>query len=175
MHRRTLHPQVVWVQRRCYGHAKPTLRRSGRILLAVATFSGGSRMPVWSERRQFPVDDGSAAVVHHWMLPRPRRYLDNRECRRRAQGVSPGHRTDSGSGPKHNLGRPREQRERNCAAMSSSPASVSAAAISVPLLLFSGSSKVVFRPTATISAVPREHSLSAAPTLSIVEVSSGAR
>ena len=59
--------------------------------------------------------------------------------------------------------------------MSSSPASVSAAAISVPLPLFSGSDKVVFRSPATISAVPWGCSLSAATTLSIVEVLSGAR
>ena len=43
----------------------------------------------------------------------PRQHLDNRECRRRAQEASPGHRIDSGGGHKHNLGRPREQRERN--------------------------------------------------------------
>ena len=43
----------------------------------------------------------------------PRRHLDNREFRRRAQGAALGHRTDSGGGPKHNLVRPIEQRERN--------------------------------------------------------------
>ena len=59
--------------------------------------------------------------------------------------------------------------------MSSSPASNSAAAVSVPLLLFSGSDKVVLRSPATSSVVPRGRSLSAETTLSIVEVSSGAR
>ena len=59
--------------------------------------------------------------------------------------------------------------------MSSSPASVSIAVISVPLLPFSGSAKVVFRPPTTISAEPRGRSLSASMTLYIVEVSSGAK
>ena len=54
---------------------------------------------------------------------------------------------------------------RKCAAMSSSPVSVSAVAVSVPLLSFSGSSKVVFRSPANISAVPQGRSLSVATTL----------
>ena len=57
------------------------------------------RTPIWSERCQFPVVDGSAAVVHHWMLPRPVRHLVDRECCCRAQGAAPRHRTDSGGGP----------------------------------------------------------------------------
>ena len=65
-------------------------------------------------------------------------------------------------------------RGRKCAAMSLSPASVSAAVISVPLRLFSGSVSVVLRSPATSSAVPRGRSLSAATTLSIVKVSLGA-
>ena len=72
VHRRNLHPLVGWVQRRCYGRAKLTPRRSGRLLLTIPTFCGGGRTPVWDERCQLSVSDGSAAVVHHWMLPRPR-------------------------------------------------------------------------------------------------------
>ena len=113
MYRRNLHPRVGWVQCRRYRCADPTPRRSGRILPAIITFCGVIRTPVWSKRRQFPVGDGSVAVVHHWMLPRPQRHLDNRECRCRAKGAAPGNCTDSGEGPEHNLGRPRERQERN--------------------------------------------------------------
>ena len=73
-----LHPQVVWVKHRLYGHAKPTLQRSGCVLPAITKFYGGGRAPVWPQRRRLPAGDGSAAVVHHWMLPRPRRHLNNR-------------------------------------------------------------------------------------------------
>ena len=59
--------------------------------------------------------------------------------------------------------------------MSSRPASVSAAVISVPLLSFYGSSRALFRSPATTSTLPLGLSLSAETTLSIVEVSSGER
>ena len=51
--------------------AKPTPRRSGTILQAVATFRGGGRPGVRAQRLELRGRDGSAAVVHHHILPRP--------------------------------------------------------------------------------------------------------
>ena len=52
-------------------------------------------------------------MIHHWMLPHPRRNLDDRECRRRAQGAALGYRTASGGGPQHDTNGSREQLEGN--------------------------------------------------------------
>ena len=64
---------------------------------------------------------------------------------------------------------------RKGAVMSSTPAVVISAAISVPLQSFSESSRSVLRSPSTTSAVPLGLSLSAATARSIVKVSSGAR
>ena len=61
-----------------------------------------------------------------------------------------------------------------CAVMCSTPAAFIAAAISVPLLALSKSSRSVFRSPATISAVPFGLSPSAVTTCFIFSVSSGA-
>ena len=101
MHGRNLHPRVGWVQRRCYGRAELTQWQSIRVLLAVATFCSGGRTSVWPQRCRLLAGDGSAVVVHHWMLPLPQRHLDDRECHRRAQGVAPGRRTNVGGLPQY--------------------------------------------------------------------------
>ena len=55
-------------------------------------------------------------MVHRGMLPRPRRHLDNRECRRRAQGALQGCQTVGGGGlqrqPSGAGGRPEGRRYR---------------------------------------------------------------
>ena len=43
-------------------------------------------------------------MVHRGMLPRPRRHLDNRECRCRAQGAPQGSRNVGGGGLKRQPG-----------------------------------------------------------------------
>ena len=92
---------------------EPTPRRSGSFLPAVTTFCGGGRATVWSQRRWLPAVDGGAAVVHHWILPRPRRHLNDIECRRCAQGVAPGRRTYGGGRLEHDTGGVGERPEGN--------------------------------------------------------------
>ena len=43
-------------------------------------------------------------MLHHWMLPRPRQRLDDKERRRRAQRAHPGSQTAGGRGFQHGLG-----------------------------------------------------------------------
>ena len=52
-------------------------------------------------------------MVHHCMLSRPRRHLDDRECRRHDQGVALGHRTASGGGHQNGTVVSGERREGN--------------------------------------------------------------
>ena len=98
MHRRNLHPWVSLIPRRRYGHAKMTPRRGGPILQTITTFRGGGCLRVRSKRHELRGSDGSAAVVHHQMLPRPQRHPDDRSCRRRVQGQTKRHCTSSGGG-----------------------------------------------------------------------------
>ena len=97
----------------CLRCSEPTPRRSGSVLPAVTTFFGGGRALVWSQRRWLPDVDGSVVVVHHWMLPRLQRHLDDRECCRRAQGAAPGRRTAGGGGFQHNADGSRKRTEGN--------------------------------------------------------------
>ena len=55
-------------------------------------------MTIWTLRGRLPDGDVGAAVVHCGMLPRPRRHLNNRECRRRSQGAPHGRQTYGGGG-----------------------------------------------------------------------------
>ena len=101
VHGWNIHPRVGWVQRCCYRRAKLTLWQSGRVLPAVTKFCGGVRAPVWPQHFRLPAGDGSAAVVHHWMLTCPRRNLDDRDCHCRAQGAAPGRCTTGRGGYQH--------------------------------------------------------------------------
>ena len=56
-------------------------------------------MIVRSERHELRGIDGSAAVVHHRMLPRPQQHLDDRACTHRARIQTKRHRIGSGGGP----------------------------------------------------------------------------
>ena len=71
------------------------------------------RATVWYQRRRLPAGDGGAAVVHHWMLPRPQRHLDGRECRHHAQGAAPGCRAGGGGRLEHKTGEAGERPEEN--------------------------------------------------------------
>ena len=61
---------VGWLQSRRYGRVKPTLRRSGSILLRFAAVLSQGAAAVWTQRCQLPSGDGGAAMVHRRMLPR---------------------------------------------------------------------------------------------------------
>ena len=102
MHRRNLHPR-----------AEPTPRRDGPILQTAPTFRGGGRLRVRAERHELQGSDRSAAVVHHRVLPRPQRHLNDRVSRRPAQGQNQRHCTGSSGGPQHGTRRPRERSEGN--------------------------------------------------------------
>ena len=52
-------------------------------------------------------------MVHHWMLPLPQQHLNDRECRRRAQGAAPGRLTAGGRRPKHDTDGEGERPEGN--------------------------------------------------------------
>ena len=91
------------IPHRCYRRSKPTPRRRGTLLQAVATIRGGGRPGVRTQRPQLRGRDESAAMVHHRMLPRPRRRSDDRAGSHGAGRPTERHRPTSGGEPKHRL------------------------------------------------------------------------
>ena len=96
-HGRSLHPRVGRIQRHCYGRPNPTPRQSGVVVPSVTAVWSGGHPEVWTQIRQLSAGYRVATVVHHWMLPRPWRRLEDRGRRRSVQRAPPGIET-SGDG-----------------------------------------------------------------------------